>query len=695
MNQLFSFQAFGNYIKKSDIKKNITALRNEISDHSKLYYEKNSPTISDHQFDELFQLLKKWEEKYPELITKNSPTQKIFSPETSNFKKADHLIPMISLGNCFTKTDLEEWEERWIKIKEKQNFSNHSSEEENEKLYIVEPKFDGLGISCIYEKGVFTRAVTRGDGESGEIVTKNVNTIAENKNKINIESDLFEVRGEIVMKKSDFKKINKQMVLDGKKEFSNPRNAAAGSLRQLESSITAQRKLSVFFYETPLSINNEELKIKNYFETLQFFDDKDISHCPQYFACNSITEVYESIQKIEKMRDSFDFDIDGAVVKINNYELRKNIGSTAHHPRWATAWKFPAIKVQTILEKVEWQIGRTGVLTPVAHIKPVNIEGVIVSRATLHNIDNIREKDLMIGDEILLERSGDVIPKILKCFPEKRTGNEEKIFAPEKCPECESEVIQKTDEVALRCSNENCKKIVQAKIKHFASKKSMNIAGLGTEVSNALIDKNLIKNISDIYFLEEKDLYEIGNFKEKSVENLFIAIEKSKTQEFWRVINALGIPFVGVRTAKILAKNFSKFSQLMNATEEILIEIDDIGEKTAKIIPEFLEKNSEIISRLKEKLQTPENKIINSTDDEKNKFLSDKIFVFTGKLTKFSRDEAGEMVEKNGGKTSGSLSKKTSFLVCGEKAGSKKMKAEKLEVEILSEDEFLEMLKNK
>ncbi len=716
-SSLSSVSHFFNFTKKSDIKKNIEILRREISHHSQLYYEKNEPKISDSEFDELFHLLKKWEEKYPELITENSPTQKIYSPKNYSLQKEKHIVPMISLGNCFTKTELKEWEKRWKKILEKEEISLFSNEEKKQKkrkqkkrkdetIYIVEPKFDGLGISCVYEKGKLKRAITRGDGESGENVTENIKTIAslkKNKNSIKISSDEFEVRGEVVMKKSDFKTLNQKMIEEGKKEFSNPRNAAAGSLRQIDSSVTKKRKLSIFFYEIPLEKNINELHIETYAETLQLFNEKNIPHCTQYFECNSIEEVFEAIEKIEKMRTDFNFDIDGAVVKINNYQLRKKIGTTAHHPRWATAWKFPAIKVTTILEKVEWQVGRTGVLTPVAYIKPVNIEGVIVSRATLHNSDNIEEKGLMIGDEILLERSGDVIPKILQCFPEKRTGIEKKIFIPTQCPECGNDVVKKNGEVALRCSNENCKKILQAKLKHFASKKAMNITGLGTEVCNALIEKKLVKTLADIYFLEENDLYEIGNFKEKSVKNLFSAIEKSKTQDFWRVINALGIPFVGAGTAKILAKNYKNFAQLMNATEETLLEIDDIGEKTAKIIPEFFKKNSHIIHQLQKKLNTPEKTNENNGSNVKNgengengenktlKFTN-KTFVFTGKLTQFSRDEASEMVEKNGGKVSSSLSKKTNFCVCGEKAGSKKTKAEKLGIEILNENDFLKKI---
>lgn len=684
-----------------NIQQKIKKLTEKINKYSKLYYENNISEISDIEFDKLFHELKNLEKQYPEYILENSPTQKIYAPKQTELKKSKHIVPMISLGNAFKNEDLFDWEERFLKILEKENISFLDKKNNTEAKYIVEPKFDGLGISCVYENGKFIRAVTRGDGEEGENVTQNMKTISDNTGKIfnisKISTDkFFEIRGEIVMKKSVFYQLNKNLENENKKIFSTPRNAAAGSLRQLDSNITRERKLSVFFYETPLT--SSQKTIETYSKTLEFFNQNKIPHCKNYYKCNSIPEVISVIEKISEMRESFDFDIDGAVIKVNNYKLREKIGATGHHPRWAIAWKFPAIQVKTILENVEWQVGRTGVLTPVAHLQDIIIDGVKVNRATLHNSDYITEKNLKIGDTVLLERSGDVIPKILKSV--KTSEKSITINTPTKCPICNFLAIKKQEEVALRCSNSDCPQILKGKLEHFVSKKCLNIKGLGTEVCDDLIEKKLITHFSDfskIYTFTESNWSEIKNFKIKSIENVISALEKSKTQPFWRILHAMGISGVGEKTAKILSKhyqNFLAFSHISEKSLENLQNIDDIGEKTALEIINFVENESH--QKLFTKLETIFN--TNDANNHKNKsiqnsnILENKKFVITGSFEQYSRDELKEIIEQHGGNCVGSVSKKTDFLLAGEKAGSKKSKAEDLGIKILKISDFFNII---
>jgi len=533
------------------------------------------------------------------------------------------------------------------------------------------------------------RAVTRGDGEEGETVTQNIRTISEIPREIpeHLVPEIFEIRGEVVMKKSDFEQLNLQLEKENKKPFSNPRNAAAGSLRQLDSSVTKSRKLSVFFYQSPL-------EKKDYSEILEFFKAKNVNipHSPYYSQVSSIEEVYNSIQEIAKLRESFDFEIDGAVVKINEHQTQEKIGSTGHHPRWAIAWKFPATKVTTKLENVEWQVGRTGTLTPVAHLTPVNIDGVIVSRATLHNADYIREKNLLIGDIVTLERSGDVIPKILFPLLEKRTGKESSIEIPSICPACKEKVIKKNEEVAIKCINAKCPEILKYSLFHFSSKKAMNITGLGKEVAEKIIEKKIINTLADLYDLEISDFLKIESFQEKSAQKLFSEIQKSRKNELWRLINAFGIPLIGVKTAKTLAQEFSSLQRISLLTEEELEKIDDVGEKGAESIVLFFQEKKEMIEKFIEIFSLQKNDSI-----EQKKYpqiFTGKTFVFTGSLQERTRDEVSELVEKHGGKVLSSVSKKLDYLVYGEKAGSKKTKAEQLGITILSEEKFLEFFKN-
>jgi DNA ligase (NAD+) len=676
--------------EKSFVENEIEPLREILRFHNKKYYIDDSPIISDKEYDELFHLLKKWEEDFPELKTKDSPTVRIDLQISSKLKKVEHLLPMISLENAFVEQDLENWETRFTKFLDETDVSN----------FIVEPKFDGLGISLVYErdlenpKKVFLkRAVTRGDGTTGEDVTENIKTIYNVPLSLPISAEVLEIRGEVVMKNSDFEDLNIRRQKFGEALFSNPRNAASGSLRQLDPNITAERKLSIFFYEMPLIKGGESFS--SYRKVLSYFESLDLPHPPKYQKCSSIDEVRKAIKTIERLRESFDFEIDGAVIKVDEFALREKIGATGHHPRWAIAWKFPATRVITTLEHVEWQVGRTGVVTPVAHLTPVEIDGVIVARATLHNMDVITEKDIRIGDQVHLERSGDVIPKIIAPVLEVRTGKEINIYPPETCPACEGPLQKKEGEVAIKCENPKCQSTFIHRLRHFASKKAMNIEGLGIEVAVSLVESGKVKSFTDLYFLSVESLLGLEGFQIKSAQKLIDAIQKTKSIPFWRFINALGIPLVGERTAKDLVENFPTLDDFYTATQEDFEAVHEVGEKVAQSLFSFFhsEEHQEMLKIFEEEIGV--SFVIQSLSKDKIDAESpffQKTIVFTGTLQKFSRDEAKDLAENLGAHPTTSLSAKTDFLVCGENAGSKKAKAEDLGVQVLTEEEFLRML---
>ncbi|MEI7511024.1 MAG: NAD-dependent DNA ligase LigA [Candidatus Peregrinibacteria bacterium] len=671
----------------------IEPLREVLRFHNAQYYLHDAPLISDQEYDQLFHLLKKWEEESPNLKTIDSPTARINLPVASVLQKAPHEVPMISLENAFTEKDLENWETRLKKF----------LPENAEPTYIVEPKFDGLGISLVYEKRednpgriFLTRAVTRGDGEIGELVTENAKTIASLPLSFALDAEKMEIRGEVVMKNADFSALNERRQKSGEPLFSNPRNAAAGSLRQLDPNITADRKLSVFCYELPIftaeSGENRFSGDKKYSAVLNFFEELKIPHPPYYQKCQSLAEIKNAIAEIGHLRESLDFEIDGAVVKVDEYALRTHAGETGHHPRWAIAFKFPALRVITTVESVEWQVGRTGVLTPVAHLTPVDMNGVTVSRATLHNIDLITEKDIRIGDRVHLERSGDVIPHILFPVVETRTGQEIPISAPTHCPACFTAVEKTEGEVAIKCPNPNCTNAFIERLKHFSSKKAMNIDGLGKELAADLVLSGKVKSLPDLYFLKISDFLELEGFQEKSAQNLFSAIQNTKTVPLSSFLNALGIPLIGERTAKVLAQNFPELDSLKSATVEDFAHIKDIGEKTAQGLFSFFheEETVELLQIFTEEVGISFIKSVRA--ENLNHPFFGKTVLFTGTLEHFSRDSAQEMVEKSGGKPVTAISAHTDFLVCGKNAGSKKAKAEALGVKIISEQEFLEIV---
>ncbi len=675
-----------NELKK--IQSEILNLKNLIQHYDYLYYVLNQPEISDYEYDKLYKKLESLEKQFPQFVTPDSPTQRVSGKAIKDFKQIKHDSPMLSLDNTYSKEEIIDWLEKIKKF---------IPQEIQDLNFIVEPKIDGLSCSIKYIEGIYTLAATRGDGEIGEDVTLNVKTIKSiplklnyiKKNNLQIPKNL-EVRGEVFINKNDFKLLNKKMELSNDQTFANPRNAASGSLRQKEPKITAQRPLK-FFIHSYGSVD-KNIVFKTDYEFLSYCKDLGLPVIENISVCQTIDEVIDKCLYWEQNRDTLEYEIDGMVIKINQLYLREKIGSTMKSPRWAIAYKFPARQATTVVENVIFQVGRTGIITPVAQLKPVECGGVIISRATLHNFDEINRLKLLIGDTIVVERAGDVIPKIVKVIESKRTGKESKILIPKNCPVCKTEIVkEKIDYVAYICPNPFCPAQIIKSIIHFAKREAMNIEGLGDSVAELLVENNLIKNISDIYKLTKSQLLKLPLFKEKKAQNLLNAIEKSKKHPLNKLIYALGIKHVGEKAALILANKYKNLDKLITATEEELQKINEIGPVMAKSIVSFFknENNIKIINELK-------SFGINFIQKEE-KNLSEKIFaettiVFTGELNSMTRTQAEELVQKLGAKTSSSVSKQTTFLVVGKNPGSKLLKAKQFGTKILSEEEFLEKI---
>ena len=653
----------------------IKQLRKELNHHNYKYYVENNPEISDYEYDQLLKELEKLEEEYPELITPDSPTQRVGGEPLDEFQTVEHKIPMLSLANTYNEQELIEFDERVQK--------NVGTVE-----YVVEPKIDGAGIALYYENGLFVRGATRGDGIKGDDITQNLKTI--HTIPLRLQSDTLstvEVRGEVFMTKSGFKKYNKKQIKQDKQPFANPRNAAAGSIRQLDPNIVSERPLDVFIYllsytETPFDTQEEVLTAlkKAGFKTN-----------PLSKKVKNITEAIKYCKTLEEKRDSLDYDIDGAVLKVNSIKKQKALGSTSKNPRWAISYKFAAQQATTVLKDIDIQVGRTGALTPVAILEPVDVGGVTVSRATLHNFDELQRKDIRIHDTVLVERSGDVIPQVVKSITEKRTGNEEKKSIPKTCPICNTAVHHKEGEVAIRCPNKMCPARLKWRMKYYASRDAMDIDHLGESTVDKLLDENMVENVADLYDLTKEDILKLEGFKEKSAQNLIDSINKSKKQDLSRLIYGLGIRHVGKYAAQLLASHFSSIDKLAEATEEQLKEIDGLGEKSAEAIATFFtsEENMNLINRLKKYGVNTESK-----KPETSQALQGKRFVFTGSLS-LPRSEAGDLVKEQGGMVTSSISKNVNYVVVGKNPGSKYEKAKKQGVPILKEDEFLYMTKKK
>lgn len=667
-----------------NIIKEVEELREKIRYHNYRYYVLNAPEISDAEYDRLFKRLLDLEKKYPELVTPDSPTQRVGAEPQKEFRQIRHRQPMLSLDDCFGEDELRDFNARI-----KRFLGDVDSIE-----YTVEPKIDGLAVELVYEKGRLAVASTRGDGYVGEDVTPNVKTILsvplvlrQKKGGMPV-PELLEVRGEVYMEKDSFKKLNKEREEKGLPLFANPRNAAAGSVRQLDPRITAKRPLNMFCYGIGEASNLYSIKTQ-YKLMLQLQDWGLRINRPYIRLCNSIEEVLDYCVYLERMRDEFPYEIDGAVVKVNSFELQARLGTKTRSPRWAIAYKFSPVQETTKISDIEVQVGRTGVLTPVACLEPVDVGGVIVKRATLHNQEEIEKKDIRIGDTVVIQRAGDVIPEVVMPIKSKRTGKEKEFKMPQSCPVCGTRVIHKRGEVAVRCPNRNCPAQIRAALRHFVSKGAMDIEGIGERIIDQMIEKGLVKEELDLYYLTLEDLKRLEGIQDKSATNILNAIEKSKKTTLARFIYALGIRYVGEHTAQLLADHFRSLEGLKNASLDGLLSIKGIGEETAKSVKAYFEdhKNLRNVERLLNAGITFEEI---STAEESP--IKGRTFVFTGSLRSMKRGEAKKLVAAKGGKIASQVSKNVDYVIVGESPGSKLDKARQLGIKILSEEEFLKML---
>ena len=647
----------------------IKELRDILNDANHKYYVLDAPEISDFEYDALMQELITLEDANPGLVTPDSPTQRVGGQALPEFETVRHDVGMESLSDVFSKEELFDFDRKVQAVL-------------NDVEYVVELKIDGLSVSVEYRDGAFFRGSTRGDGVTGENVTQNLKTVKTLPLKLSKPVSYLEVRGEVFMPRESFIKLNQEREYAEQSLFANPRNAAAGSLRQLDSKITAQRNLDLIVYNIQ---QVDGLKMSSHSEAMDTLKNLGFKISPRCNSFNNIEDVYAEIMRIGDMREEFPFEIDGAVIKVNDLQQRQTLGSTSKAPRWAVAYKYPAEKKETRLLDITIQVGRTGVLTPKAILEPIRLAGSTVKHATLHNIDIISTKDIRIGDMVIVQKAGDIIPEIIESLPEKRTGAESFFAMPENCPSCGSKVVRLEGEAAHRCIGVDCAAQLLRHLEHFVSRDAMNIDGLGGKVLEQLLNSNLIKNGADLYYLKQEDIANVERMGEKSAKNLITAIEKSKQSGLDRVIFALGIRHVGNRTSKILAEQFGSIDALIAASEEEIASIYDVGTIIAKSITSFfaMDKAKEVIARLKD--AEVEMKYLSNVVDNR---LEGKVFVLTGALPNMTRDEATALIEKFGGKTSSSVSKKTDYILAGEAAGSKLDKAAALGIKIIDEAEF-------
>lgn len=659
-------------------KKRVEELVPLLKYYTQTYFD-DKQVVSDYEYDMLMKELKDIEKEFPELIREDSPTQRVGSSIKKGFKKVTHEVPLQSLQDVFSFDEVREFDERMRKI----------AKENNTKLdYVVETKIDGLSAALEYKNGVLVRGATRGNGNVGEDVTENLKTIKTIPKKLKEPLDIT-VRGEVFISKEDFEKLNADRLMDEEEQFANARNAAAGSLRQLDSKITAKRPLDMYIFNVQKS---ETVKFTTHYESLLYLENLGFNVNPVKIYCKNIDEAINAIEKIGQDREKISYGIDGAVVKVNDLELREKIGTTYKTPKWAVAYKYPPEQKETKLKDIVCQVGRTGAITPMAILEPVVVAGSKISKTTLHNEDFIKQKDIRIGDTVVIQKAGDVIPEVVEVKKNKRTGKEKKFKMPTTCPVCGAQVIREDGEVAWYCNGIECPAKLYRGIIHFASREAMDIVGLGETIIEELINRGLISNITDIYKLTLEDIASLKKNGKKFAQNLLNSIEASKHRDLYRLINALGIRHVGVKTAKLLAKTYGTMDKLMEASYESLCIREEVGKIIAKSVYEFFRENQtmDLINKLKEYGINMEAEVNEEMDDR----FAGQIFVLTGTLEKYSRDEASEIIEKFGGKTSGTVSKKTTYVLAGESAGSKLKKAQDLGVKIITEQEFEEMVKN-
>ena len=658
-------------------KKRAEELRPLLQYYTKKYFD-DEQVVSDYEYDMLMRELKQIEKEYPELITEDSPTQRVGTGAIKKgFEKVTHKVPLQSLQDVFTFEEVEEFDQRMQKA---------AIEFSRPLDYVVETKIDGLSSAIEYRNGKLYRGATRGNGIVGEDVTQNISTIKHVPKELK-EPISITVRGEVFIGKTDFDKLNEDRLLEEQEQFANARNAAAGSLRQLDSKITASRPLDIYVFNVQKC---DDITFKTHYESLLYLERLGFNVNPVKILCKNMQEVRDAINKIGEMRNGLDFGIDGAVVKVNDLELREKVGTTYKTPRWAVAYKYPPEKKETLLKDIVCQVGRTGAITPMAILDPVYVAGSKISKTTLHNEDYIKQNDIRIGDRVIIQKAGDVIPEVVGVNKDKRDGTEKIFEMPRICPVCGAEAVREEGEAVVRCIGIECPAKLYRSIIHFASKDAMDIDGLGEAIIGELIERKLISNIADIYKLTIDDVASLKKNGKKFAQNLINAIEESKKRDLYRLINSLGIRHVGVKLAKTLARYFKDMDKLIVATYEELRMIEDVGEITANTIYEFFRQDQtiDLINKLK---QANVNMKAEIQENEDEKFAG-KTFVLTGSLEHYSREEASEIIEKMGGKTSSSVSKKTDYVLAGEDAGSKLKKAQELGITIISEEEFITML---
>lgn len=667
---------------KIDIQKRIEQLREQILEADYKYYVLAEPDLDDYAYDLMLKELESLEKEYPEFDSDFSPTKRVSGKPVSKFNTVSHSVPMLSLSNSYNFNDLEDFDIRIKNILGNENFE-----------YVCELKFDGLAVSLRYENGKLIRGATRGDGLTGDDVTQNLKTIKSIPLTVN-SKDIknFEVRGEVFIKKDDFEKINREQEIRGEKLFANPRNTAAGTLKLKDSKEVISRPLNIFVYY----FNTNDLKLISHYENLRILEKLRFPVNKFYRKVSGIEEVKKYIDEMEVLRDSLPYEIDGIVVKVNLLAHQENAGYTAKSPRWAIAYKYKAKQKSTIIKSITLQVGRVGTITPVAELEPVNLAGSTISRATLHNFDEIKRKDIREGDTVIIEKGGDVIPKVVEVVLEKRKQGTKEFQPASKCPVCNSPLEKPEDEVNYYCVNYFCPAQIQGRIEHFVSRDAMDIRGLGESIIQVLTDKDFIKDYTDIYRLKEKreELLKIERFGKKSIDNLLQSIEISKEKPFEKVLFAIGIRHIGEKTAKIIAKHFKSIESIISSNEEDFINVHEVGPKIASSIIKFFSepKSKIVIEKLKlSGLKLEADKSIQTLIKDS---FNGKSFVLTGTLLKYKRTEAADLIEKFGGKTSSSVSKKTDYVLAGEDAGSKLEKAKSLGIKIITEDDFEAMIKS-
>jgi DNA ligase (NAD+) len=658
----------------------VKKLREQINHHNYLYYVLDSPEISDAEYDRLFDELSELEEKYPQLVTPDSPTQRVGATPLEEFKTVRHSIPMLSLNKATSESEFLDFHRRVLEL---------SGADEKKIKYTVEPKFDGLAVELIYENGMLTIGSTRGDGVVGEDVTLNLRTIKTIPLKLMGKASprLLEIRGEVIMHKDDFEKLNKGRERAEEPPFANPRNAAAGSVRQLDPKITSTRPLNMFAYAVG---RVEGKKLTNHWDSISYLRQLGLKISQYVELCESVEQVKEYYQKILDARNDLPYEIDGIVIKVNEFAMQERLGELSRSPRWAVAWKFPAQQERTKIKDIIVSVGRTGALTPVAMLEPVRVGGVEVSRATLHNEDEVKKKDVRIGDTVVVQRAGDVIPEVVKVVESKRTGKEKKFVMPDKCPVCGSKAERPEGEAIHRCTGIACPAQIKENLSHFVWKGAMDMDGLGYKFLEQMVDKKIIKDQADLYFLKKEDLMKMDRMGDKLAENLLSAIDKSRNPSLTNLIFALGIRNVGYHLAGVLAKNFKSIDNLAKQSVEDLTQVHEIGPIVAQSIYNFFHnpKNLKVLEKLRKGgVKFPVEKV-----KAKETPLSGKTFVLTGGLDSFTRDQARKLIEDLGGRVSSSVSKKTDFVIVGKDPGAKYDNALKLGVKTISEEEFEKMI---